>query len=207
VNAGDQQWYGCLQFTRDGHLLAANGENQLLRWDLATGEHAVLLEDVADFVPADDGRSILVVSEQRLSVHDLEQDRDRDLPRLCAEITAIDLDPTGAIAVAGCQDGIIQVGRVTGEEPHLLLGHKGAVRSVAVSPDGRWIVSGGLDGTVRMWPMPDLDKTPLHSLPHDDLVAKLEAFTNLRAVADDSSPDGWVLEAGPFPGWANLPEW
>ena len=31
------------------------------------------------------------------------------------------------------------------------LGHKGAVRSISVSPDGQYLVSGSEDGTVRLW--------------------------------------------------------
>jgi hypothetical protein len=39
------------------------------------------------------------------------------------------------------------------------------------------------------------------------LLAKLRSLTNLRAVRDPSSDTGWKVEVGPFPGWAEVPEW
>jgi WD40 repeat protein len=70
-----------------------------------------------------------------------------------------------------------------------------------------WIASGSEDGTIRLWPMPDLSKPPLHTLPHDALVAALRALTNLRAGRDPGSDTGWKIEVGPFPGWAKVPTW
>jgi hypothetical protein len=35
---------------------------------------------------------------------------------------------------------------------------------------------------------------------HHELIAKLDSFTNLRAVRDEESATGWTLEIGPFPG-------
>ena len=29
--------------------------------------------------------------------------------------------------------------------------HQGSVRDCAISPDGRWIASGGVDGIVKIW--------------------------------------------------------
>ena len=55
--------------------------------------------------------------------------------------------------------------------------------------------------------MPDLSKPPLHTLPHNELLAKLESLTNIRVVRDDESPTGWKQVIGPFPGWATVPEW
>ena len=124
-----------------------------------------------------------------------------------SEVWAMALDQDGSIAVTGDRNGIIRVGRVTGEEPHILVGHEGEIILIAIDPLGRWIASAGEDDTVRLWPMPDLSKPPLHTLPHDELIAKLKTLTNLRVVRDPESATGWKLTHEPFPGWETVPTW
>jgi hypothetical protein len=74
-------------------------------------------------------------------------------------------------------------------------------------PCRRWVASTGEDNTLRLWPMPDLSKPPLHTLPRSELIAKLKSLTNLRAVRDATSATGWKIELGPFPGWKDVPTW
>ncbi len=124
-----------------------------------------------------------------------------------APTEALALDPAGEIAAVGSIDGLIRVGAVAGGEPHLLAGHRGPVEKVAISPDLRWVASAGTDGTLRLWPMPELSKPPLHTLPHDELVARLKSLTNLRAAQDEQDATGWRIEVGPFPGWKEVPTW
>ena len=83
--------------------------------------------------------------------------------------------------------------------------HEGPVIDLAISPDGLWIASAGRDGRVRLWPMPE--GRPFHTLPYDELLDKLHALTNLRAVDDEESSTGYRLEPGPFPGWETVPTW
>jgi hypothetical protein len=76
---------------------------------------------------------------------------------------------------------------------------------VAVDPLGRWVASAGQDATIRVWPMPE--GPPFHTLPYEELLDRLRAVTNLRVVPDEQSATGYRIELGPFPGWAEVPEW
>jgi WD40 repeat protein len=121
-------------------------------------------------------------------------------------VMAVAIDPTGQILVSGDAEGVVRVGRADGSEPHLLLGHGGSVGNVAVAPDRQWVASSS-GSEIRIWPMPDLSKPPLHTLPYEELMAKLRSFTNLRVVEDAASTTGYRLDIGPFPGWKDVPTW
>jgi len=132
-----------------------------------------------------------------VAVHHLSTGTSRGLDLFGDRVKSFTTDPTGEVLVTGDDAG----------EPHLLLGHEQPVDGVAISPDLEWVVSAGQDETLRLWPMPDLSKPPLHTLPHDELIAKLKTLTNLRVVRDEDSPTGWKLTHDPFPGWETVPTW
>jgi len=76
--------------------------------------------------------------------------------------------------------------RTTTAATATFIGHRGTVRAVAFSPDGRWLVSGGDDRTALLWDVTD----PAHPRP-------TTTFTHpgaVRAVA--LSPDGRLLATG-----------
>jgi WD40 repeat protein len=195
------------------------------RWDLATGKNELVIgveETLVDAIIRPK-QGLAVTCENAAEVprgcaavktHDLVRHTSRKLTASEIEefgshmrgLRAVDLAATGQILATGGPDGIIRIRRLSGGEPHLLVGHKGGAFP-AISPDLKWIASTGQDNTLRLWPMPDLDKPPLHTLPHAGLVAKLKSLTNLRAVRDAKTAGGWRIETGPFPGWKNMPTW
>jgi WD40 repeat protein len=208
-----------LWFT-DEETLYTMGATAFLRWDLRDGSSEKVVDVKAvekrTAAASADLRKVLIIESadlQRSGIcdtpkfYDLAAGTVEELPSFGDCVVQIALDPEGTVAVTGDQDGIIRVGRLTAGEPHLLVGHEGGVECVAISPNLRYVASIGSDGTLRLWPIPDLDKPPLHTLPHDELIAKLHSLTNLRAVRDEESPTGWSIEVGPFPGWETVPTW
>jgi WD40 repeat protein len=204
-------------FTDDGRLLTGFTSG-VVAWNVETGEYELLVETpLRQFVASADGRRLLVMEGQGLGVNqnpagpptlfDLDSGEARELSTHTEKVQAMAVNSDATIVATGDSDGIIRVGPVTGEEPHLLLGHDGEIFCLAIDPRGRWIASGGMDETVRLWPMPDLSKPPLHTLPREELIAKLKTLTNLRVVRDPESATGWKLTHDPFPGWETVPTW
>jgi len=200
----------------DESTLYTAGANGLLRWDIGSGTYEQLRRAPAggflQIHMTSDRRKMFVYEEGSswpregpIDLHDLRTGdvRSLDIPK--GGYTTLSSDGTVWASVE--EDGLIWVGQTEGGEPHLLLGHEGGVSEIAISQDLRWVASSGADGTLRLWPMPDLSKPPLHTLPREELIAKLKTLTNLRVVRDEESTSGWKLEVGPFPGWETVPSW
>jgi WD40 repeat protein len=205
-------------------ILYSAGDGGLRRWNLETGTQELVVASPPGFSAnahfSRDARYVLLTEftlgrdggELRpIRVYDTHAATFTTLPVGLDEPGqarfATALDPSGRVAAVGGDDGMVRIWRLGDSKVHILDGHKGALAAVAISPDLRWVATTGEDNTLRLWPMPDLSRPPLHTLPLDQLLAKLRSLTNLRAVRDPSSSTGWKIEIGPFPGWKDVPTW
>jgi WD40 repeat protein len=209
-----------LGFTGSGQVLGA-GPRGVRRFDLQSGRSEWLWSLGKTHRPwisvSSDGRSALVVSlpfdathgESTLAYFDL---RGSAAPRMIRSHgdrvqAPAALDRSGSTIVTVELGGVVRVGRNDGSEPHLLSGVNRASVGLAMSPDGRWVAAAP-GSEVRLWPMPDMSKPPLHTLPLPELLAKLHELTNYSVVGDGSTPGtGYRLDLAPFPGWKTAPTW
>jgi WD40 repeat protein len=209
---GDGGIWGYPSFDVSGRLVATRG-GVVSRWDPHTGSTEVLTSGLkgAAYPWADEHHLYIstwtAADSGYRSVLNLEDGTRRRLLNAHDPPSIIALNEDRSIVATGHQNGRINVGPPHGPSAHTLIGHQGRITGLEISPDGRWIASTGVDGTIRLWPMPDLSKTPLHELDHDELVTRLKTLTNLRAVPDSESHTGYTIEIGPFPGWETVPEW
>jgi len=208
-----------LEFTPEGTLLVASGGRVHL-WDVEERTHEQLgdLDQCIYLDLSRDGRTLGCLSSEeregvvirRVFVYDREAGIWRHLSEYESRaghdaLRSFAISPDGTLVAAGDETGAVRLGSVSGDEPHLLLGHQGVITEVAFSPDGKWIASAGDDATVRLWPVPE--GRPLHTLPFDELMQKLRSLTNFRVVPDEDSATGYRIDFDPFPGWKKAPTW
>jgi serine/threonine protein kinase len=116
-------------WSQDGKFLAGVDGNRLDAWNWQPPSHPFVLE-------IDTGR-----------VH--------RLPTTGAKWTTFALSPDAGWLGTGGDDGLLRLMDVqTGKELAHWQGHEAAVSALAFEPEGRLLVSGARDGTIRVWNLP-----------------------------------------------------
>ena len=159
--------------TPDGHYLISGGlDGTVGLWELETGQEVRLFTghhgEVRSVAVTPDGRyAVSGSSDKTVRVWELETGREvRCFTGHEEWVNCVAVTPDGRYVVSGSGgswdrdkwiDCTVRVWELaTGREVRRFAGHKDWVRSVLVTPDGRYVVSGSSDGTVRLWYIGDL---------------------------------------------------
>jgi WD40 repeat protein len=210
-----------LKFSSDGTLFSGDLSGNLYQWNLQEGHQKLIgkgIGIVSRIAVSKDGRYVAAatltakkwdeigLAKSQVAIYDQKTQTSRSITSHGNRVCSVAFDPPAKILVTGDLDGIVRVGPVTGETPHILMGHETLIGDVAVDPSGRWIGSAESEKPiVRLWPMPQ--GKPFQTLPHNEFLDRLKALTNIRIIADHNSTSGYRVDYGPFPGWEKVPEW
>ncbi len=150
---------GWVTFAADGrHAFSASGDGTARQWELAGGK------ELARFRVHDrrarggavfpDGRRLLTGdSGGLLQVWDLaaRQEVKRIKPEPGGFIDSVSLTPDGGQALVAGQGGVRLVDLASGRVVRQFCEEGEEVHHAALSPDGRWLLTGSFDGQVRLW--------------------------------------------------------
>jgi WD40 repeat protein len=192
----------------DGTQVLSGSRDKTARlWDVATGKELREFVDHTDSVQAvafllDGRRGLSSGADGTVRLWELASGRElaRFEPK-AGPVQALAVSPDGKLVLAGCADGTIRAWDFATREVGRLGRHNDAVRSVAITPDGRRAISSGepKDHSVRVWDLATFHE--LRSLRRGDvncqsLDVSPDGRTIIAGCGNDLSPDGRTIIAG-----------
>jgi WD40 repeat protein/energy-coupling factor transporter ATP-binding protein EcfA2 len=188
-------------------------------WDLAAddpGASAVVLsghsDEITSLAISPDGRQLITGSLDRnariWSISDSEPGAFRSLVRSRAQILTVAISPDNRLFVTGGDDGgrgRAEIWALSAAERgtfvSLLLGHQEPITNAVFSPNNRWLATGSVDRTTRLWEPANLSRTntsPIVLNGHAAGITALQFSPDARRLvtsSDDHTVRLWDIAA------------
>lgn len=151
-------------FSPNGRRALSAGRDKTLRlWDVGTGKELSCMKGHTDTVRrvffSSDGRQALSNSDDgtvRLwNVRDGTEVRRFQVYLHAVRSVVAYHSVSRRVLCADIQGNVRLLNAETGKQIHCFIGHEESVCALAFSPDGRHILSGSADSTVRLWQLPN----------------------------------------------------
>jgi WD40 repeat protein len=162
----------CLLFTKDRKTVISGGDDSMLRfWDLESGKEVdackVGENPVTAMAITKDGTRLVTAGLDEIYVWDVAKRKrvDELFNQGLREVTghgypaveSVAFSPDGNVLAAPCGHTVTLFDMQVGKIRNSLGGHKknAGSEAVAITSDGKTIISAGSDGTIKFWDMPE----------------------------------------------------
>ncbi len=195
VVADHEMTMSVVQYSGDGRLLLSASQNRVCVWDTVAKKEVLRLEKAGDAAAVSpDGKRLAVVNGNKYKVVDLATGEATEWEGE-SSVSVVQFTPDSAGLLVGqivwplCRYTLTADGKAAGK-PQKFLGHSSAVRSVAVSPDGKRVAAGGEDGAVKVWDAASGQEVLGLTHPERKAISDLYFHADGRLVAgtDDGPP-------------------
>ena len=158
-----------VRFSPDARRLAAGSFGVVTLWDSPVGTldrtFAGSPEPIRAMVATRDGKTLITGgAEKSLRFWNVADGKTFRTVSVAAGTEALALASDDSLLAATGSDFTVRILTVAdGKDAHTLKGHDAAVSAVAFLPDGKTVVTAGLDGAVRVWTLPTKPGEPATS--------------------------------------------
>ncbi|OBQ32840.1 MAG: hypothetical protein AN485_20395, partial [Anabaena sp. MDT14b] len=223
---GHSNSVNAIAVTPDGKtVISGSRDNTIKIWDLGTGQEKFTLEGHSDWVNAiavtPDGKTVISGSyDKTIKIWDVETGTEKfTLEGHSSSVKAIALTSDGKTVISGSSDNTIKIWDITQQKTGFfdfiheripsrlkftLKGHSDSVKAIAVTPDGKTVISSLRGNIVKIWDLgTGTEKFTLggHPYPVCDWGNVIAVTPDGKTLIFDSSEDSVDGYSNPIRIW------